>query len=206
MIDLTSLAASGLAFFIVAASPGPANISNATIAMSHGRIPSLIYGLGLSIGLMFWGLVAATGMGAILQSSLYLLTILKIVGGLYLLWLAFLSGRSAWRSDPVDSINSEDQKWFWRGLLLNLSNPKSVLAWLAALSVGLNAEDGVFAITLSTAVCVALGFAVNASYSILFSVTGMMRGYSQFRRGISGVVAGLFALGGLGMIRSAFSK
>ena len=205
-MDTTSLVSSGLAFFIVAVAPGPANISNATIAMSHGRRPSFIYGLGLSFGLMFWGLIAATGMGAILQSSLYLLMALKVLGGLYLLWLAFLSGRSAWRLESVNLISSGNQKWFWRGLLLNLSNPKSVLAWLAALSVGLNTNDGVAVIIVSTAVCIALGFAINASYSMLFSVTGMIRGYSRFRRSISTVVAGLFALGGLGMIRSAFSR
>jgi len=206
MIDLTALISSGLAFFIVAVSPGPANISNATIAMSHGRRPSLTYGFGLSFGLMFWGLIAASGMGAILQSSLYLLMILKILGGMYLLWLAFLSGRSAWRCEPTASTTIGDQKWFWRGLLLNLSNPKSVLAWLAALSVGLNADDGIRALVASTALCIALGFAINAAYSTLFSVAGMMRGYNRFRRNISGVVAGVFAAGGLGMIRSAFSK
>lgn len=42
MTDFISLASTGLAFFIVAASPGPATISNAAIAMNHGRKTSLI--------------------------------------------------------------------------------------------------------------------------------------------------------------------
>lgn len=205
MVDLMSLASTGLAFFVVAISPGPANVSNATIAMSHGRKSSLIYGLGLSCGLMIWGLVAASGMGAILQSSLSLLMTLKVLAGLYLLWLAFLSGRSALCSDPVNSVVSGSQKWFWRGLVLNLSNPKSVIAWFAALSVGLGANDGVDTVFIAMAVCIVLGFAKNAGYSILFSVAGMMRGYQRFRRRISGMVAGFFALGGFGMILSAFS-
>lgn len=37
MIDLVSLTSIGLAFFVVAVSPGPATISNATIAMSFER-------------------------------------------------------------------------------------------------------------------------------------------------------------------------
>jgi len=44
MIDLICLASTTVAFFIIAVSPGTANISNATIAMSHGRKESLIYG------------------------------------------------------------------------------------------------------------------------------------------------------------------
>ena len=75
--DTTGLIAVALAFFVVAVSPGPANLSKAAIAMAHGRRTSLIYGLGLSCGLVFWELVAASGMGAVLQSSLYLLMALN---------------------------------------------------------------------------------------------------------------------------------
>ena len=83
--ELASLSTVALTFFIVTVSPGPATISNATIAMQYGRKTGLSYGAGLSCGLAFWGIVAASGMGAILQGSLYLLVLLKIAGGLYLL-------------------------------------------------------------------------------------------------------------------------
>ena len=55
MIGLDSLAAIALAFFIVTVSPGPANIAVATVAMSSGRRGGLLFGLGLSVGLAFWG-------------------------------------------------------------------------------------------------------------------------------------------------------
>ena len=74
---MTGLIAVAPAFFVVAVSPGPANLSNAAIAMAHGRRTSLIYGLGLSCWLVFWGLVGASGVGAVLQSSLYLLMALE---------------------------------------------------------------------------------------------------------------------------------
>lgn len=206
MIDLLSLASTGLAFFVVTVSPGPATISNATIAMSYGRKTSLIYGLGLSCGLAFWGLIAASGMGAVLQGSIYLLIVLKVLGGLYLLWLAFLSGRSAWRSDTENPVESNDQRWFFRGLLLNISNPKAVVAWMAALSVGLDSNDDIRAIATATSVCIGVGFASYALYSVLFSIGGMMRVYQRFRRRINGVVSGLFTLAGFGLIRSAFTR
>ena len=206
MSDPLSLLATGLAFFIVAVTPGPANISNAAIAMSYGRSVSLRYGFGLSCGLVFWGLIAASGMGAVLQGSLYLLTALKFLGGLYLLWLAFQSGRSAMRATAPDVEVSGEKRWFLRGLLLNMSNPKSVLAWMAALSMGLDGSDSLGAVVAATLVCIVVGFANNAMYSLLFSVGGMMRGYRRCRRWIDGVVAGLFAVAGLGLLRSAFSR
>lgn len=206
MIDLLSLASSGLAFFVVAVSPGPATISNATIAMSYGRKTSLIYGAGLSTGLVFWGLIAATGMGALLQGSLYLLMVLKILGGIYLLWLAYQSGRAAWRHEDVSADITDDRKWFARGLLLNMSNPKSVIAWMAALSMGIGPSASIGAVIAATLVCILVGFITNGLYSILFSINGMMVGYQRFRQKIQAIVAALFALAGFGLIRSAFSE
>ncbi|MFK7855625.1 MAG: LysE family translocator [Granulosicoccus sp.] len=204
-MDLLSLASTGLAFFLVAVSPGPATISNATIAMSHGRNKSLVYGAGLSCGLVFWGLIAATGMGAVLQGSLYLLTILKIIGGGYLLWLALQTGRAAWKPEMQTTPISADKRWFFRGLLLNMSNPKSVIAWMAALSIGLESNAGTGAVMAATLVCILVGFATNAIYSLVFSLDGMMLGYQRLHRKINALVAALFALAGLGMIRSAFA-
>ncbi len=205
-MDVTALISTALAFFIVAVSPGPANISNAAIAMSRGRRISLTYGLGLSSGLVFWGLVAASGVGVVLQSSLYLLMALKLLGGAYLLWLALQSARSAIRPGGRADVAATQGRWFLRGLILNMSNPKSVLAWMAALSVGLGPEDGWVAVAAATLVCVVMGFVNNLLYSLLFSVNGVMVTYRRVRRQIDGIVAGLFALAGVGLIRSAFAR
>ncbi|TBR44759.1 LysE family translocator [Marinomonas agarivorans] len=206
MTDLLSLISTGLAFFVIAVSPGPATISNATIAMSRGRKVSLIYGAGLSSGLVFWGLIAASGMGAILQTSVYLLMVLKVFGGLYLLWLAFLSTKAA--AQPVSENNAFDVRkgWFLKGLILNVSNPKTVIAWMAALSVGLTPESNNYAIAAAVSVCIFVGFCTNAMYSFVFSVKSMMTIYQKSYRWVNGVMAGLFSLAGLSLIRSAFTK
>ena len=120
--------------------------------MRHGRRASVIYGLGLSVALVFWGILAATGMGAVLQASAPVLIGLKLFGGGYLLWLAWQSGRSALQRDMVDKVEIRAGRWFWRGVILNLSNPKSVVAWMAALSVGLAPGAGVASVVAATAV------------------------------------------------------
>ncbi|WP_417542029.1 LysE family translocator [Methylophaga thalassica] len=210
MLDPFSLFMIGLSFFVVAVTPGPANISNAIIAMRQGRKVSLIYGAGLSFGLVFWGVIAASGMGAVLQSSVYLLMILKVFGGFYLLWLAYLSGKSAF-NPQVEDINDPSniptaRKWFIRGFLLNISNPKTVIAWLAALSVGLDAGDDIHALVAGVLVCVFVGFSVNAMYSLVFSFTGVMNIYQRISRWINGIASALFTVAGIGLIRSAFNR
>lgn len=207
---MLSLLSIGLAFFVIAASPGPANISNATIAMSRGRKVSLIYGAGLSTGLVFWGIVAASGFGVILQSSIYLLMALKIFGGLYLLRLAFLSGREAVHPDnkpvQVESNSKSHLAWFIKGVILNISNPKTVIAWMAALSVGLGSSDSTTSLLLGVIVCIIVGFATNAMYSVVFSFNGVMAWYQSASRWINSIVSGLFTIAGIGLFRSAFSR
>lgn len=210
MSELLSLLSIGLAFFIVAVSPGPATLSNATLAMSRGRKTSLIYSAGLSSGLVFWGVIAASGMGAILQSSIYLLMTLKIFGGLYLLRLAYLSAKTAMNPEENKLAMSDKsisgKSLFMRGLLLNMSNPKTVVAWVAALSVGMDSDGSILFLIAALLVCIAVGFFVNAMYSICFSFNGVMNWYQKARRWIDGVSSALFSLAGFTLIRSAFQR
>lgn len=206
MSGAESLLPVALAFLVVTVSPGPANIAAATTAMRFGRRRSLLFGAGLGCGLAFWGGVAATGLGAVLQGSVYLLMALKMLGGAYLIWLALQAGRAALRGGAPESRAPGAGRWFVRGLALNLSNPKAVIAWLAALSMGLQTGGGSRQVIIATAVCIALGFANYAAHAIAFSVPGVMSGYRRFGRWIEGVVAGLFAIAGLGLIRSALAR
>lgn len=206
MIDWGATFLAGFAFFVVAVSPGPATMSNAAIAMRYGFRASLIYGVGLSTALALWGLLAATGMGALLIASAQLLSAFKIAGGLYLLWLAWQSGRSAIAARGVTTRQVGEGRWFLRGLILNLSNPKSVIAWLAALAIGAAPGAGTGAVIASYLSCVFAAFLCNFLYSAGFSRSGMMALYRRFHAWVDGFAAGLFALGGLALIRSAFQR
>ncbi len=206
MIDLTSLAAIAAAFFVVTASPGPANLGCASVAMARGRSAGLRFGLGLALGLALWGVLAATGMGAVLQASERALIVLKLVGAAYLFWLAFNTARSATRPGPISATDAGQGRWFMRGLILNLSNPKAVFAWMAALAVGLDPSDGIAAVTLATVICAVIGVANYLVWALVFSLGGVMGAYARMRRGIDGVVAALFGIAGFGLIRSALSR
>lgn len=195
-----------IAFFVVTVSPGPANIAVATVSMSSGRRDGLSFGFGLSIGLACWGFVAATGLGVILQTSEFALVSLKLLGGLYLLWLAYQSAISAKTASANLKKPLKRGRWFYRGLILNLSNPKAVVAWMAALSMGLGVDDSTAQVAAATGMCFVIGFINYIGHAWVFSFSGAMSGYQRFRRWIEGVVASLFALAGFGLIRSALSR
>ncbi|MBJ3777853.1 LysE family translocator [Acuticoccus mangrovi] len=204
MVDLSDIVSVAAAFFVVTVSPGPANVAVATVAMGSGRRDGFLFGVGLSVGLAVWGVVAATGLGALLHGATALLTVLKLGGGLYLLWLAVQSGRAALRAG--DAPAAAPRRGFRHGLVLNLSNPKAVVAWMAALSMGLGAGDSALQVAVATLVCAALGFVNYTGYALAFSLPGVMAGYRRLRRSIDGLVAALFAAAGVGLIRSALAR
>jgi threonine/homoserine/homoserine lactone efflux protein len=212
MIDAAGLAGIFAAFFVVAASPGPATLAVCTVSAAEGRRRGLIFGAGLAAGLSFWGAVAATGLGAVLQASTSLLMALKIAGGLYLLWLAYGAARSA-MGGPIAATpdgghfeQSPQRALFARGLVLNLSNPKAVVAWMAALAVGLGPDAGLLSLLVATFGCALIGLLIYAAYAAAFSVSAVMEGYRKARRSVDGLVATLFAVAGLALIRSAFLR
>ncbi|GAB5508015.1 MAG: LysE family translocator [Rhizobiaceae bacterium] len=208
MIEWSGLTATLAAFFIVAVSPGPATLAVSTVSAASGQRAGLAFGMGLGFGLAFWGIVAATGLGAVLQASAQWLMALKIAGGVYLLWLAYGSARSALRNGEGPHEAGSDEpagrgRDFVRGLLLNLSNPKAVIAWMAALSVGLGADGGLGTVAFATGGCMALGFAIYAAYAVAFSRAPVMNGYQRIRRWVDGIVSALFAAAGLSLLRTA---
>lgn len=203
---MPDLLPAALAFFLVTVSPGPANIAVASVSMAAGRTCGMRFGAGLAAGLAFWGLVAATGLGALLQSAAEVLAVLKLLGGLYLLWLAWQSARAALAPAPNAETPLRGGRWFWRGLILNLSNPKAVVAWLAALSMGLGAGDSLAQLAAVTLLCMVLGLLNYAGHALAFSAPAMRAGYRRLRRWVEGAVAGLFALAGLGLIRAALAR
>lgn len=198
----TSFAAALAAFFVAAASPGPATLAVATTAMARGRRSALLLGIGLSIGLALWGVVAAVGLGAILARSAHALFVLRLVGGAYLLFLAVKSARGALSPVPPADAPQPLSRPLLRGLLLNLSNPKAVLAWLAVLALGVGPGEGPATLAAMTLALSLVGAAIYGVYALAFAQPGVRAAYRAGRRAIEAAAAGFFALAGLRLIFS----
>ena len=95
MLDLHQLLIVYIAYIIATASPGPSNMTIMGVAMSQGRAPAVVLALGVMTGSLTWAAIAATGLSAVLASFANALFVIKILGGIYLLYLAYKSARSA---------------------------------------------------------------------------------------------------------------
>ena len=83
--------------------------------------------LGIGLGCLIWGAGVALGLGALLTASRAAFTVMKWVGGAYLVYLGLkllVAPRAYIALDPSGTPASAGRDPFRRGLLTNLLNPK----------------------------------------------------------------------------------
>jgi homoserine/homoserine lactone efflux protein len=116
-------------------SPGPNGLLALTHGALHGRRLTLFTIAGGALGFVVLIALSMFGIGALLQTSLLWLTVLKWVGGAYLVWL----GIQVWRSPPLGATlaatggQAHAGVLFRQGLLSAVTNPKGILFFAAFL-------------------------------------------------------------------------
>ncbi|MNG82010.1 Threonine efflux protein [compost metagenome] len=196
------------AYALAAASPGPSNMAIMAAAMRDGRSPALVLAAGVMSGSLFWAVLTATGLSTLLTACAEALFAIKVVGGLYLLYLALRAGKSALQaSSDAGSVGSRRTTprylpLYRQGLLMHIGNPKAIMAWLAIMSLGL--REGAPAGTLPAIVsgCAVLGVLIFGGYAVLFSTARMTAGYTRLRRWIQGFFSAVFAIAGARLLVS----
>jgi threonine/homoserine/homoserine lactone efflux protein len=119
-----------IALLVGVISPGPSFIIVAQTALQKNRTHGIYTSLGLGIGALLITLFSSLGLFLILQSSSWLYTFFKIIGGLYLAYLAYkiLINSKASLEENVRIQNGTSYfNSFMIGLITQLSNPKTVI-------------------------------------------------------------------------------
>jgi len=122
------------ASLLLALAPGPDNIFVLTQSAVHGKASGLFVTLGLCTGLVVHTTAVAFGIAVIFQTSAVAFTLLKIAGACYLLYLAWLAFRSRETvSESKENVSLEFGKLYRRGIIMNITNPKVSVFFLAFL-------------------------------------------------------------------------
>lgn len=195
-------------YLVATASPGPSNMAIMGTAMRDGREPALVLAAGVITGSLFWAVLAATGISAALAAYAEALFVIKIVGGVYLLYLAFRAGKSALK--PISDITNKDARaatpcyrsLYRQGILMHIGNPKAILAWIAIMSLGFRQDAPAGTLPVIIGGCAILGVLVFGGYAIVFSTASMIALYARLRRWIEGVLSAVFAVAGLKLLAS----
>lgn len=144
MIQTTLLPVFISASVLLALSPGPDNIFVMTESARRGWRSGFVLTLGLCTGLIFHTLSVAFGLAALIRGSVLIFTLLKAAGALYLLFLAYRSltpedgTEGAAGAEGADGAGgaaaaSPASRLYRRGIVMNITNPKVSLFFLAFL-------------------------------------------------------------------------
>ncbi len=120
----------------ISLSPGAGAIQSMATGLTHGVRRGFWSILGLQIGLALQLAVVAVGLGAAVANSLLAFTVIKWLGVAYLIYLAYRQ----WRTAGIDlreqvSASAEGGRLalVTRGFLVNATNPKGLVFFIAVL-------------------------------------------------------------------------
>jgi threonine/homoserine/homoserine lactone efflux protein len=134
MLTIETFSAFSLASSLLAIAPGPDNVFVLTQSALHGKLSGLVVVFGLCTGLLVHTAAVAFGVAVIFQASTLAFTLLKVIGAVYLVYLAW----QIFRASPEQiRLQSDQQKSLWtlyrRGIIMNITNPKVSIFFLAFL-------------------------------------------------------------------------
>jgi RhtB (resistance to homoserine/threonine) family protein len=112
-------------------SPGPNVLVVTQTALSDTRRAGIVTALGVAVGSTLWSSAALFSLSVVFAQFAWLYSGLKLLGGMYLLYLGIKLWRTAEHSlVPSSSTHAPvhtDRQAFRLGLLTNLTNPKAVV-------------------------------------------------------------------------------
>ena len=182
------------------ASPGPNMLAVTSIALGKGRNLALWTVVGVSCAMLVWAVAVALGLGLVVELFPSLLTAMKIVGGLYLLWIAAKALLAA-RTGGTASVRADERELTTaqagrRGFLVVLTNPKAALMWTAVGTFQFGAGLSATEVALFGPLAALSAFLIYGGYGWLFSTGLAVRAYRRFSRVIEAMLGVVF--GGLG--------
>lgn len=195
------------AFLLAIASPGPNILAVIGTSMSVSRSSGMALAMGVATGSFTWAILTVFGLSAILTTYASALLAIKIFGGLYLLWLAYKSFQSAASRHDIEAKELAGGLrtpfgYFKRGYIIQMTNPKAALAWVAIISLGLQTGAPLWVGTSIVIGTFVMSIAIHLIYAVAFSTPAMVRLYGKSRRAIQGVLGTFFAFAGLRLLTS----
>lgn len=140
---------------VMSATPGPSNMYVMARTIDKGFIGGFEAALGLAVGCLIHVVAASLGLAAIFKHSPEIYLALKVAGAIYLIYL----GISYWRS-PAAAASTESHlsrssashpsamRMFLQSVIVEVTNPKTALFFIAFLPQFVNPEMGLIPVQL----------------------------------------------------------
>ncbi|GGY84435.1 LysE family translocator [Marinobacter zhanjiangensis] len=182
---------------LAVASPGPDFAIMIRQGLCQSRRNALLTATGIGLGIMVHVSYSLLGIGLLIQQSLTLFTILKVVGALYLTWIAIQCLKSKAGAIHVETRGAKRQSGpaaFRLGFLTNTLNPKATLFFVSLFSVIISPGTPVAVQAgygLYMAVATGLWF---AGVALFFTLPRVRRVFDRFGHWLDRLMGGVLLL------------
>lgn len=206
MQHLPELIGIATALTIGAVSPGPSFVMVARTAASVGRVNGILAALGMGLGGMVFSVTSLLGLHGVLLAVPSLYLVLKVGGGLYLIYLGIRLWRGA-NSSFVAEIHENATapvsfRFVLLGLTTQLSNPKTAIVSASVFAALLPADASIMFKIIITS----LGFLIEAGWytlvALVLSSTGPRKVYLRLKAWIDRCAGGVMAALGIKLVTS----
>ncbi|NLX17899.1 MAG: LysE family translocator [Desulfobulbus sp.] len=172
MFDPGTLVMFSSASVLLALAPGPDNIFVLTQSALLGKRVGLAVTLGLCTGLLVHTGAVVLGAAALFQASALAFHTLKYLGAGYLLYLAWQAFRAdAGRLNSHGAQETSLWRYYLRGIIMNVTNPKVSIFFLAFLPQFTNPDRGSLSLQL-----IVLGLFFIAATILVFGAISLLAG------------------------------
>lgn len=187
-------------------------VASLSSGLTYGARATIPQTLGLVVGIFVQIAIIAVGLGTVIVTSPNLFSLIKFVGGGYLIWIgigswrsqsnAMLTARLKAQADTDAAILAPSfGKRFVRGMMVNATNPKGVVFFLALTppfidpNGVLSLQYGIIALTTGfTDLCVMSMVALIAEKLVTLLRTQRQAIFINKMFGIAFMAAGLFVM------------
>ncbi|GAA0408407.1 LysE family translocator [Cocleimonas flava] len=185
-------------------SPGPSFIFIAQRTLTTSRKHGLISALGLGTGAAIFAILSCLGLFVILEAAPFLYGALKVLGGLYLLFLAYRiwnssKGDDSGESGLIDNGRDKDisiSASYFLGLMTQLSNPKTAIVIGSIIMAFLPTETPPYTFIIITVLMFLSDWAWYSIVVVALSTKSAQKAYNRFKKSINRVASGLLAFMG----------
>ena len=198
MVPTANLVAFVLAALVLVVLPGPSVLFVIGRALSIGRVGALLSVAGNAVGMFVQVIAIAAGLGLLLEQSVVLLTIVRFAGAAFLVYLGVQAIRHRNRhvASAAAASSTSRLRSLTEGVVVGLTNPKSLVFFVAVLPQFVDAGSGSVPLQL-----LELGAIFAVMALLLDSVWAIGAGYARDWFGRSPKrMSRLGATGGVAMI------
>ncbi len=186
--------------------PGPNFFITAQTTVKHSRFAGLFIVLGTCTGTIIWSIAGYFGIAYLFIMVPWLYATLKIVGGSYIFYLGIMmiikSCKSPSNPDTLTGKSQSNYLNWWKGLITNLSNPKTAMFVTSLFASVLPKEPTLGIGILIVTLMVVISLAWYSFVVVIFSSNGFKHYYNKMQKSLEGVAGVVFICFGVKLILS----